>query len=339
MRKIVLIILACIVPLSLFGQQKKETIAVMTLKGSSGITKDEADLLSDRLRVEFFKTGHVDVMEREQMSEVLKEQGFQQSGACTNDQCMIEMGQILGVQKLITGSIGKVGSLFLLNLRVIDIKTAKITKSVSEDVKGDLEEVVKLLSKIAQELLEVEQVGEMAVQRETTQAPPGPEKEEAPAGPSQPNELNCDGRAFIEIIPFPKSSLGFDMLDSDWKDAYKEMSEKIADFLKSGVEAAEKVSIDKLQNCNAFIIRPQLDSYSTRPARMGQKEGMIRMTFLFFENSTAAEAKYQVTVDAIGERNWKDVKPFIFACSEAAKNLEKGLDKNGALSQLNAKKK
>ena len=130
----------------------KTNIAVINIKNASGVTAGDAELISDRLRGELFNTGKVNVMEREQMQEILKEQGFQQSGACTNEACMVEIGQLLGVEQLVTGSLGKVGSMFLVNMRIIDVKTAKIMKVVSEDIKGDIEEVVGRLPGIASQL-------------------------------------------------------------------------------------------------------------------------------------------------------------------------------------------
>jgi curli biogenesis system outer membrane secretion channel CsgG len=157
---------------------KKANIAVINLKSSSGVTSSEADLISDRLRGDLFNTGKVNVMERDQMQEILKEQGFQQSGACTNEACMVEMGQLLGVEQLITGSLGKVGSMFLVNLRIIDVKTAKITKVVSKDVKGSIEDVVGELGPIAAEL-----VGGAAAPAVVTVEK---KNEEKPAEPEQP---------------------------------------------------------------------------------------------------------------------------------------------------------
>jgi TolB-like protein len=199
------------------AQVKKTTIAVISLKGSSGVTQDEADLLSDRLRVDLFNTGSVDVMEREQMQTVLKEQGFQKSGACTDEGCLVEIGQILGVQKLITGSIGKIGSIYLVNARVIDIKTAKITKSFSEDVKGSLENVVERLPKIAVALCDS--------QVQTSEKGSKPAQQEA-----QPEHaLDCSGKIFVERIEFPQSAIGFTLPPRDWAFVY----DKLVDGLKS----------------------------------------------------------------------------------------------------------
>ena len=86
------------------------------------------------------------------MQEILKEQGFQISGACTDEACMVEMGQLLGVERLVSGSIGKLGSMFLVNIRAIDVETAKIVGVVSVDIKGGIEDVVGHLPGIARKL-------------------------------------------------------------------------------------------------------------------------------------------------------------------------------------------
>jgi TolB-like protein len=143
--------------LSVAPGPNKKNIAVINLKSGSGVTPGECELISDRLRGDLFNTDKVNVMERDQMQEILKEQGFQSSGACTDEACLVQMGQLLGVEMLVTGSLGKVGSMFLVNVRMIDVKTAKIVKVVSVDVKGDIEDVVGRLTNISELLVGAQQ--------------------------------------------------------------------------------------------------------------------------------------------------------------------------------------
>lgn len=126
-------------------------IAVLTLHNTDGVSLGEAEIISDRLCAEMFKTGGVHIMEREQMKAILAEQGFQQ-GVCSDEQCMVKMGRILGVQEILTGSIGKLGSLFLLNLRMIDVSTGRVQKVVSRDMNG-MDVVVNNLPSISVELV------------------------------------------------------------------------------------------------------------------------------------------------------------------------------------------
>ncbi len=160
--------------------QDKISLAVMTLKNASGITQGEAELITDRLGVELFNTGKVNVMERNQMQEILKEQGFQASGTCTDEACLVEMGQMLGVKTLVSGSIGKLGSMYLVNLRMIDVTTAQITQVVSEDISGGIEQVVGRLKGIANQLVGLPAHGAAEPPRKVRRVEAEPEPEPTP---------------------------------------------------------------------------------------------------------------------------------------------------------------
>ncbi|MBD3240260.1 MAG: hypothetical protein GF331_06710 [Chitinivibrionales bacterium] len=194
LRSVVVVPLFCAV-LAFHARAEKMSLAIMTLKNASGITDGEASLITDRLGVELFNTGRVNVMERNQMQEILKEQGFQQSGACTDEECLVEVGQMLGVEGLVSGSIGKLGSMYLINLRVINVSTARITHVVSEDVTGGIEQVVVKLKSIARQL-----VGQAVAAEKNEEATPQPkpqpkaqpEPEPEPAAPPEPSQPSAD---------------------------------------------------------------------------------------------------------------------------------------------------
>ncbi len=121
-------------------QDMKINVAVNDLN-AKGIDRESADIISDRLRAELFKTGAFNVVERDQMEEVLKEQGFQQSG-CTSDACVVEIGQLLGVSNMIAGTIGKIGSTFTISIRLIDVATGKILHTANIDHRGIIDDVL-----------------------------------------------------------------------------------------------------------------------------------------------------------------------------------------------------
>ncbi len=119
----------------------------VTNLGGKGISEDVASTLTDALRAELLETGRFAIMEREQMNEILKEQGFQQSGACSEEGCLVEMGQILGVDHLVTGSVGLVGQTFSINVRLVDMATGKILKNIKEYFKGKIDHVLTTVIK------------------------------------------------------------------------------------------------------------------------------------------------------------------------------------------------
>lgn len=118
----------------------KINIAVMNLK-TPDISESARQALSDRLRTELFNTGRFSVMERNKMQDILQEQGFQQTG-CTSDECIVEAGRLLGVDRMIAGSLGKVGSIYTVSLRMIDIETGRIMLTKTEDCNCPIEQVL-----------------------------------------------------------------------------------------------------------------------------------------------------------------------------------------------------
>ncbi|MCH8838789.1 MAG: DUF2380 domain-containing protein [Candidatus Marinimicrobia bacterium] len=131
--------------------QDKQTLAVLDFE-SRGISAVEAASLTDRLRTSLVRIGKVTVVERGQMQQVLQEQDFQLAG-CTSDECAVEVGQILGVNTVVAGSIGKVGSTYSIDIRTIDVGSGEITHSMFRDYRGEIDDLLGIMSEIAQELV------------------------------------------------------------------------------------------------------------------------------------------------------------------------------------------
>ncbi len=147
---------------SVFAQNEEEykpAVAVADMD-ASGITVQEAMVLSNRLRAEVWKTQKFDILERQAMDDILTEQGFQLSGACDQASCLLEIGKLLPVEKIIGGSVGKVGTTWTITLRMIDIASGRIERTVTRDCpKCTIDEILSpLLGYAAKDMagLEVE---------------------------------------------------------------------------------------------------------------------------------------------------------------------------------------
>ena len=138
-----------LIPFFIFAQ--KSNVAILQFEAAN-ISVAEVGILTDRLSTELVNLGSFTVVERSQMEEVLKEQGLQQSG-CTTSECAVEVGALLGVDKMITGSIGRIETIYTLSARIIDVETGAILKQVSLDVVGTLEKVLtQTMAEIASQL-------------------------------------------------------------------------------------------------------------------------------------------------------------------------------------------
>ncbi len=116
-------------------------IAVLDMTMSGGIPDSYQRTLSDRLRAELFNTGRFTVIERNAMEDILGEQGFQMSG-CTSDECAVEVGRLLGVERMIAGSVGRVGQIHSITVRMIDVETGAILDIRNVDCQCPIEEVL-----------------------------------------------------------------------------------------------------------------------------------------------------------------------------------------------------
>ena len=129
----------------------KYTVAVLDFEGR-GISKLEAATLTDRLSSELANTNAVILVERGQMSEILNEQGFQQSG-CTSAECAAEVGALLGVKNMISGAFGKLGNTYTIDAKMFSVESGATLKTVSKTYKGEIDGLITEIEILAWEIL------------------------------------------------------------------------------------------------------------------------------------------------------------------------------------------
>jgi len=113
-----------------------------------GVSTIEAQVISDRIRIEIGKLGEYNIIERGLMEEVINEQAFQLTGACTEASCLVEVGRMLAVHYIVGGSVSKIGNLFTIDARMIDVESGEIVNSVVEDYNGPIENLLVQTTKI-----------------------------------------------------------------------------------------------------------------------------------------------------------------------------------------------
>jgi len=130
------------------------TAAVVDLEVGEGISKGTAMALSDYLRTQVVNSNKFAIVTRENMEQILKEQQFQMSG-CTSEECIVQIGKLLGARKMFAGSIGKVGTTYLITLRIIDVESSKIEKAETEQcTKCKEDSLVKSIKNIVDKIIQ-----------------------------------------------------------------------------------------------------------------------------------------------------------------------------------------
>ncbi len=184
--------------------QVKDYLAILDLETVGLVNPSLSKPLSDCVRHEIVRSGRYKVLERVKMHEILKEQAFQMSG-CVDSSCAVKAGQLLGVGKIIIGSLGLVGRTYYLSLSQVDVETGK-TEAIEEDIcKCEPDELIASAKRVARKLM-----GEKVVEGPKPPEPPGVEPRK-PAEPRSPSEKTykdpTTGMEFV-LIPSGRFTMG-----------------------------------------------------------------------------------------------------------------------------------
>ncbi len=130
-------------------QDKKKTIAVLSFVNAGGVDENEISILTDRFNNYLVQSGVYDVLEREKIESILKEQDFALSDNCNSSECAVQVGQLLGMEYMVAGKIGKFGQIYTMDARIIDVSTGKIIMTRSENYKGEKEGLLSMIEGLA----------------------------------------------------------------------------------------------------------------------------------------------------------------------------------------------
>jgi len=108
---------------TIMAQSEKPTVAILDFEAQD-VSAAEVQTLTERMRTEIGNTNAVRLIERKAVEKIMQEQGFQQSG-CTNDECAAEVGQLLGVQFMVSGTIGKVGKTYTIDCKMFSVEAGR----------------------------------------------------------------------------------------------------------------------------------------------------------------------------------------------------------------------
>jgi len=109
--------------------QAKSSVAVLDF-AAKNVSHDEADIMADFFRSELIKTGKFDVVDRNHLQKILKEQSFQISGT-TDANSAVKIGKLANTQYVFVGSYSKLDTLSMLNIEMVNVQTGKIEKSLN----------------------------------------------------------------------------------------------------------------------------------------------------------------------------------------------------------------
>jgi len=119
------------------------SVAVLTLEHKQGVSADVAELLTENLSATVRETRRFSrVIGTKDIEQVLGFERQKQLLNCESSSCMAELAGALGVDYIISGTLGQLGSTWLFNAMLFNTRTGDTEGKVSRKIKGQTEEVL-----------------------------------------------------------------------------------------------------------------------------------------------------------------------------------------------------
>lgn len=132
---IIVLAITLMAPLCASAEFSKTKIAVLDfqLQGEEFDNKDMGTIVAEWFITAMVREGRFDVVERRMLEKILGEQKLAMSGVVDADSAT-QIGKLLGVKVIITGSVMKLKEVTEINARIIDVESASII--AAENIKS-----------------------------------------------------------------------------------------------------------------------------------------------------------------------------------------------------------
>ena len=137
------------------AEEAKIKIAVFDLV-PSGEIKTDLTALSEVIIAETDKFGKYDIIGKSEIKAMIGFEQEKQLLGCQDDtNCLAELGGALGVDRLVTGSVGKLGDTIIVSIKYIDTRQVKVLGRVYESFKGNESLLVDTIKRLIPRLFGV----------------------------------------------------------------------------------------------------------------------------------------------------------------------------------------
>jgi TolB-like protein len=121
--------------------QAKERIAVGGIS-SSVISRDETVSIADTIRAELKKTGRFSVVERRETEALLQEHADELNEMVNERAYVLKAGELLSVDYLIYGRLVRYENVYILNLRMMNVRNGQLEKEITNKYRGSVEDML-----------------------------------------------------------------------------------------------------------------------------------------------------------------------------------------------------
>ena len=100
----------------------RTSLAVYPIK-PAGVSADLTTGMTALLTARLTPSPRLKVIEEAMLKTVMERQGLNASDACDDTSCQVDIGKLVKAQKMVTGTLSKIGSKYFLSTNLVDIQT------------------------------------------------------------------------------------------------------------------------------------------------------------------------------------------------------------------------
>jgi tetratricopeptide (TPR) repeat protein len=129
-------------------------IVILPFKNITRNANDEwlSDSFAESLTMGLLHIDALQLIERSQLQQVMKEQQFSQTGYI-DESTAPQLGKLLGAKVVVLGSYQKVGDQLQANVRFVDVETGRVDAKKAAQVEGDFSQIFALQKRLATSLI------------------------------------------------------------------------------------------------------------------------------------------------------------------------------------------
>ena len=132
------------------AQGEKLPISLLDFSGN-GVNEKYLKFCDERLETNLIESNRYNVIAGDKRDEILKEWEFQSSGVC-DEECVAEIGDLLGAKYFLIGNINGAENLYQINIKIVDVSKGTVFAKVTQDVTGGLAELLEGVNESSREI-------------------------------------------------------------------------------------------------------------------------------------------------------------------------------------------
>ncbi len=127
-------------------------IVVWRLEQKTGVSDDDIDSISGIVTSEVEKYSGRKVVSEADIKAILKGEETKQHCGIEDTSCLAEIGSALGVPEAVSGDLGKLGSVWVLNLRRLNVRNAEVIGRATRQMDGDIDDLIMVVPAVVAKL-------------------------------------------------------------------------------------------------------------------------------------------------------------------------------------------